>query len=421
MTTTPPEAPSGPDQGPRATREEIRDLGRLRRSTTDRHVAGVAGGLARHLDIDPVLLRVAFVVLIFFGGAGLLLYGACWLLVPEDDESEPTVPLDERTRAFALVLAGGLALLAVLGDTIGVFGFPWPLAIIGAIVLVLLTRSRRRGRSTRPAMTQAGPQAVTPGVPPTMEHGGTAPAGYPTAPGYAGYTPPPPGTPYAAPRSPRKRGPLLFWFTMALVVLLLGVLGMVDVSGVDVPGSAYPALVVATCGVMLLLGAFYGRAGGLILVGLLATVAMAGATGADQWDDEELFRTPRTAAAVQDEYRVEAGEVRLDLTQVTDLQGLDGRVIRVGANVGRVAVLIPDEGLDVAVRADVHGPGQLQVFDTGRGGIDSTVTESHDGGIGVPEIMIEADIDVGEVSVRRESDLSRWDGFDDRFDERTNR
>src|SRR5689334_7243536 len=74
MTTTPPEAPT---DGPRVTRDEVRDLARLRRSLTDRRVAGVAGGLGRHLDVDPLILRVAFVVLTFFGGAGLILYGAC--------------------------------------------------------------------------------------------------------------------------------------------------------------------------------------------------------------------------------------------------------------------------------------------------------------------------------------------------------
>ena len=73
MTTTPPEAPSGPPPqdptgsgGPRVTGDQVKDLGRLRRSRTDRKVAGVAGGLARHLDVDPLVLRVAFVVLVFF-------------------------------------------------------------------------------------------------------------------------------------------------------------------------------------------------------------------------------------------------------------------------------------------------------------------------------------------------------------------
>jgi len=92
MTTLPPDSPvdtpadapsDAPSEGgPRVTRDEVRDLGRLRRTTGDRKVAGVAGGLARHLDIDPVILRVAFVVLAFFGGAGLILYAAGWALVP---------------------------------------------------------------------------------------------------------------------------------------------------------------------------------------------------------------------------------------------------------------------------------------------------------------------------------------------------
>ena len=113
MTTTPPEAPPGPgpQEGPRTTRDEVRDLGRLRRSTTDRRIAGVAGGLGRHLDVDPLLVRVALVVLVFFGGAGLMIYGACWLLVPEDDGSEPAFGLDERTRTVALVIVGVLGLL----------------------------------------------------------------------------------------------------------------------------------------------------------------------------------------------------------------------------------------------------------------------------------------------------------------------
>ena len=102
MTSTPPEAPPPPppagDTGPRVTGDQVRDLGRLRRSRTDRKVAGVAGGLARHLDVDPLILRVAFVVAIFFGGAGLILYGACWLLVPEDGAEKAPIHLDERSR-----------------------------------------------------------------------------------------------------------------------------------------------------------------------------------------------------------------------------------------------------------------------------------------------------------------------------------
>ena len=101
MTETPtsPPGPAGPpppgdDQGPRTSGEEVRDLGRIRRSTTDNKVAGVAGGLARHLDVDPVILRVAFVVLTFFGGAGLIAYAAGWLLLPMDDGSEGVIRME---------------------------------------------------------------------------------------------------------------------------------------------------------------------------------------------------------------------------------------------------------------------------------------------------------------------------------------
>src|SRR6188768_2368628 len=75
--------PSG-QRGPRVSAEQMRDLSRLRRSTSDRYFAGVAGGLGRHLDIDPTIIRVLLAVLTFFGGAGLLVYGAFWLFVPED-------------------------------------------------------------------------------------------------------------------------------------------------------------------------------------------------------------------------------------------------------------------------------------------------------------------------------------------------
>lgn len=57
----------------------------LTRSTTDRKIGGVAGGLARHLGVDPVLVRVGFAVSIVFSGAGLIAYLVMLALVPSDD------------------------------------------------------------------------------------------------------------------------------------------------------------------------------------------------------------------------------------------------------------------------------------------------------------------------------------------------
>jgi phage shock protein C len=57
---------------------------RLTRSKSDRMLAGVAGGLANYLGLDPTILRIAFVVLTVFGGSGIILYIVFWLLMPEE-------------------------------------------------------------------------------------------------------------------------------------------------------------------------------------------------------------------------------------------------------------------------------------------------------------------------------------------------
>jgi|SRR5215468_10836216 len=59
-------------------------LHELRRPVNDRMIAGVASGVARYLGVDTNIVRIAFVVLAFVGGAALPLYVAGWLLIPED-------------------------------------------------------------------------------------------------------------------------------------------------------------------------------------------------------------------------------------------------------------------------------------------------------------------------------------------------
>jgi phage shock protein PspC (stress-responsive transcriptional regulator) len=57
----------------------------LTRSSTDRKISGVAGGLASYLKIDPLLVRIGFAVSTLFTGAGLVAYAVMWALVPSDD------------------------------------------------------------------------------------------------------------------------------------------------------------------------------------------------------------------------------------------------------------------------------------------------------------------------------------------------
>jgi len=69
---------------------------RLVRSRNDRMIAGVAGGLAAMLNIDPLLVRIVLLALAFLNGFGFMLYLALWLLVPNEDSA--TVDAREQVR-----------------------------------------------------------------------------------------------------------------------------------------------------------------------------------------------------------------------------------------------------------------------------------------------------------------------------------
>jgi phage shock protein C len=67
---------------------------RLLRSRNDRMIAGVAGGLAASLNIDPLLVRIVLLALAFLNGFGFMVYLALWLLVPNED----SVAVDAREQ-----------------------------------------------------------------------------------------------------------------------------------------------------------------------------------------------------------------------------------------------------------------------------------------------------------------------------------
>ncbi|MBM9467611.1 PspC domain-containing protein [Nakamurella leprariae] len=116
---------------------------RPRRSVVDRKVAGVAGGLGRSLGIDPVLIRVVFVVLTVFGGAGAVLYLLGWLLLPADgDEVSAAEALLGRGRSSVPpVVTVGLAVIAAIAAA-GAFswGLPFWLIPVAIVTAVVLTR-----------------------------------------------------------------------------------------------------------------------------------------------------------------------------------------------------------------------------------------------------------------------------------------
>ena len=141
-----PTPDAGPDSNGRAPGWDGDRWRRPRRSAGDRKIAGVAGGLGRAFGIDPILIRVIFVVLTVFGGFGGLLYVLGWLLLPADgDEVSAAEALLGRGRSSVPPpLAVGLGIIAVISAfSIFSWGLRFlPLAIGGLIVVTVL---RKRG------------------------------------------------------------------------------------------------------------------------------------------------------------------------------------------------------------------------------------------------------------------------------------
>lgn len=62
------------------------DYRKLTRVRSGRKIAGVCGGLAKYFDIDPTVVRIIFLILLFIGGGGFLIYLIIWICAPEDPE-----------------------------------------------------------------------------------------------------------------------------------------------------------------------------------------------------------------------------------------------------------------------------------------------------------------------------------------------
>ena len=109
---------------------------RLERSRSDRMVAGVCGGLARYFDIHPAFYRVGFVVLTLLGGAGIVIYAAAALVMPDEgkEDSVATAALrNRRDRPWPLI---GLALVAIAAATLLSRATLWPHGDAWIVLLV---------------------------------------------------------------------------------------------------------------------------------------------------------------------------------------------------------------------------------------------------------------------------------------------
>lgn len=417
----PPPPPPPPTQRPA-----------VRRSASDRKIAGVAGGLGHHFNIDPLIFRVVLVTLAIFGGSGLLLYAIGWLLIPEEGANESEASRLINGRATSTVV--GALILAVVGlVAVGNFahtgwGFGGFAALIAIVVAAYLIsrgdmgwRPQRRPATTAPpGPDQPGTAAFGPDAAPSSSAAygppalgaygqtpGTAYAGGPGPTVTAGPPPPTPWTPpaWTPPPKPREPRSPLGRITLSLTLLVAGLLIGWDIAtGHDVPVELVFASCLAVVGLGLVVGAFAGRARGLIMLGAFLTLAtsvasfshvgLRGGVGDRTW-------TPTTAAAVESHspYRLGMGDARLDLTQLDLVPGQTVNVdVRLG--VGHLTVLVPP-GTTVDADADVRA-GVVDLLSNPR----QDGTDLHEHVLdrqhpAAPAIVLDAELGVGNLEVRR--------------------
>lgn len=409
MTDTPvPPVPPGPTPPARPP---------LRRSS-DRVIGGVAGGVARWLDIDPTIVRVVLVVLAVFGGSGLLLYAVGWLLIPADDAPASSAQqlLDRAgrpgsaNRVLLIILGVCVGLVALAGvGTLGVTDGPWD--VVGGGTVLLLAAGGlvawlivRDGRGASAANQATPPASPVPPVPPAPVPGDTlvAPTGFAyggTGGGYAGYVPPQPPTP-VPPRPPRRRS-YLGLAALSAAVLVMGV--MATLSANDV--VAIPAVVVLSTGLGILglgmvVAAFAGRATWLLwfAVPLLLVVALVsslptGLLNERTWTAGDVRWQPTSAAQAGVPSRLTAGEAVLDLRELPPGEPVPSQITaRVGF--GTLIVLVPaDRTVDIDASV---GFGNIQVdggIDTG--GVGRTVRTTLPATTGDQASTLDLDLEVG--------------------------
>lgn len=316
---------------------------RLTRTSGDKVLGGVAGGLGRYFSVDPIIFRIAFVVLALAGGAGALGYLAAWLLVPSDEQAGAGAPDANR----ALTIAGGVVLavaaLAALGPGLVFLGPPLLGLALIALVGVLLWRA-------------AG-----------GEDGDAA-------------------------RAARRIG-------LALLLLVVASVGFVAVAvGAAVGGGAVIAGLVIATGVALVVGAFLGGARWLVVPALVLAVPL-GLVAAAGIDGEggigERNYNPTTTAELQQGYKLGVGRLGLDLRGV-DLPA--GRTdMNVDMGIGSVQVLVAK---DVCVASKAHvGAGYVQVLDRASGGLDVAWRQSPVQNSSVKRLVIGADVGLGAIEV----------------------
>ena len=338
---------------------------KLLRSRDDRVIGGVAGGLGRYFDLDPILFRIGFVALAFLGGAGILLYLAGLLLVPsETGPGEAPPPAANRS---VLAIVGVVALLVVA----------WPFLIGGGIfvaaVLVPLSALAIAGVLVWWLVSGEGPSGE--------------------------------------PRDIALRAALGVG-----ILILSGALAIGGAVAAAAGGSTIVAVILIVAGVALVAGAFVKPVRWLILPALLLGLSAGGVSAAGVSSGggvgERHYR-PASVSDLRDHYELGLGQLDLDLRDL-DLPPGD-TPLEVDLGIGDLRIAVPD---DVCVASKVEiGAGEARVLGRVNDGVDVSYEEHPEAPPSVSRLLIDAEIGLGAIEVRDASDVPfGFNDFDRDFD-----
>lgn len=139
---------------------------KLYRSRSQKVFAGVCGGLSEYFNVDPVFIRIIFVVAFFSGGLGFIAYLIFWIATPQEplknsqinaggiDNEQTTMLVDAekrqemplKTKMFFGYLLIAIGLIIIVGELVPHFDFAYILALIFVgLGLFLLFSNRIRG------------------------------------------------------------------------------------------------------------------------------------------------------------------------------------------------------------------------------------------------------------------------------------
>ena len=214
--------------------------------------------------------------------------------------------------------------------------------------------------------------------------------------------PPPPAKAPKPPKPPKERSKL-GRITFFAVLVAIGLVAVLDLGGVAVPRSSYFAAALVTIALGLVVGAWFGRARGLIALALLASTGLGISSanerlGVDGFTDPVTWQ-PRTVSAIADSYETPVGEATLDLRQV-DFTGqkMETSVIM---RAGSLKVLLPPK-VDTVASVDVDF-GSSTVFGNVADGPDLAQEATDHGldGVGGGDLRLTVEMDAGDVEVIR--------------------